>query len=68
MYNITQTSAAAVATLLLLGGCSSLLPVTHSNTTTFQTFDAARDAVVALVPMKTSLSPSSRNCDASVTM
>ncbi len=37
-------------------GCSSLLPVSHSNASAFQTFDEARDAVVALVPMKSTRS------------
>ncbi|MES2950826.1 MAG: hypothetical protein V4858_20005 [Pseudomonadota bacterium] len=44
-----------VYTLALLGlisGCSSLLPVSHSDTSTFQSFDEARTAVASLVPMK----------------
>ncbi len=46
-------------TLALLGltsGCSSLLPVSHSDTSTFQSFDEARDAVSSLVPMKSNKS------------
>lgn len=34
----------------LVSGCTSLLPVSHSDTSTFKSFDEARDAVVALVP------------------
>lgn len=37
---------------LLASGCASLLPESHTNTTSFQSFDEARAAVEALVPMK----------------
>jgi hypothetical protein len=38
----------------LTSGCSSMLPVSHSNSSSFKSFDEARSAVVALVPMKSS--------------
>lgn len=38
----------------LASACSSMLPVSHSDASSFQSFEAARDAVVALVPMKSS--------------
>ncbi len=38
----------------LLSACASLLPVTRTDASSFQTFEEARDAVVALVPMKSS--------------
>lgn len=37
---------------LLTGACSSLLPTAHTDTTSFQSFEEARAAVEALVPMK----------------
>jgi hypothetical protein len=39
--------------VLLASACSTLLPESHSNTTPFKSFDEARIAVEALVPMKT---------------
>lgn len=42
----------SLSVVLLAGGCTSLLPVSHSDASTFQTFEEARDAVVALVPMQ----------------
>ncbi len=36
----------------LASGCASLLPVTHSDASTFESFDEARSAVVALVPQQ----------------
>jgi len=42
--------------LVLTGACSSMLPVSHSDASSFQSFEQARDAVVALVPMKTTRS------------
>ncbi len=38
---------------LLTCACSSMLPVIHTDASSFQSFEQARDAVVALVPMKT---------------
>lgn len=35
---------------LLASGCASMLPVSRSDTSTFETFDEARNAVVSLVP------------------
>lgn len=37
---------------LLLAGCSSLLPRSRSESSSFQTFEEARHAIDALVPMK----------------
>lgn len=37
---------------LLIGGCSSMLPNTHSDTSPFQSFDEVRNAIESLVPMK----------------
>ncbi len=44
--------AGVLALTLLTSGCASLLPESHTNTTSFQSFDEARAAVEALVPMK----------------
>lgn len=44
------------AVLLSATACSSLLPVSHSNASSFTSFEEARNAVVALVPMKSSRS------------
>jgi hypothetical protein len=40
--------------LALTSACSTLLPVSHSNSSSFTSFDEARNAVVELVPMKSS--------------
>ena len=37
---------------LLLGGCSSMLPKVHSESTPFASFEEARLAIESLVPMK----------------
>jgi len=44
--------ACLTAFVVLASGCASLLPVSHSDTSTFETFDQARSAVVALVPKR----------------
>lgn len=44
--------ALSLALVLLTSACSSLLPVSHSDASSFKSFDEARNAVVALVPMK----------------
>lgn len=36
----------------LLGGCASLLPEAYTDTTSFDTYDQAHAAVLALVPMR----------------
>lgn len=46
--------AHSTALLALTSACSSLLPVSHSDSSSFESFAEARDAVVALVPMKSS--------------
>lgn len=38
--------------VLLTSACSSLLPKAHTDSTSFQSFDEARAAIEALVPMK----------------
>jgi hypothetical protein len=38
--------------MLLLGGCSSLLPHARTESSPFKTFEAARQAIDALEPMK----------------
>lgn len=37
---------------LLIGGCATWLPESHTDTTPFKTYDEARAALLALVPMK----------------
>lgn len=44
--------AFTLAVVLLTSACSSLLPVSRSDASSFKSFDEARDAVVALVPMQ----------------
>jgi len=44
--------AALLSFVALTSGCSSMLPVSHSNASSFKSFDEARSAVVALVPMQ----------------
>lgn len=46
--------AASLALFALVSACSSMLPVSHSDASSFQSFEEARNAVVALVPMKSS--------------
>jgi hypothetical protein len=50
----------AIATVVI-SGCASLLPVSHSDVSTFQTFDEARNAVVALVPMRSTKKSAEQN-------
>lgn len=40
---------------LLMGGCSSMLPRARSESSPFKTFEEARDAIEALVPMKSNV-------------
>jgi hypothetical protein len=42
----------SVGVVFLTSACSSLLPESHTDTTSFKSFDEARAAVEALVPMK----------------
>ncbi len=44
--------AVSLTLLALVSACQSLLPVSHSDASTFQTYEEARAAVVSLVPMK----------------
>jgi hypothetical protein len=45
-------SAHLVAVVALTSGCASLLPVSHTDTSPFVTYEEARNAVAALVPMQ----------------
>lgn len=40
---------------VVLGGCASLLPKAHTESPTFQSFDAARQAIETLVPHQSHL-------------
>lgn len=51
----------SVGLVLLTGACSTLLPESHTDTTSFKSFDEARAAVEALVPMKTDKSTLEKN-------
>lgn len=44
--------ACALLLLALTSACSSMLPKSHMDTTSFQSFEAARAAIEALVPMQ----------------
>ena len=50
-----------LALVTLASACSSMLPVSHSDASSFQDFDEARNAVVALVPMKSSKTVDARD-------
>ncbi len=45
---------------LCLGGCSSMLPRARSQSSPFESFEQARDAIDALVPMKSDVSTLTR--------
>lgn len=47
--------------VLLTSACSSLLPKAHTDSTSFQSFDEARAAIEALVPMKSDRSTVEQN-------
>jgi len=44
--------AYSLALVTLCSACSSMLPVSHSDASAFQSYEEARGAVVALVPMQ----------------
>ena len=50
-----------LAVVALSSGCSSLLPVSHSDASTFQSYDEARSAVAALVPMQSTKASAEQN-------
>ena len=52
-YGLRQCTV--LTCLLLVQGCTALLPNTHTESPTFQTFDEARQAIEALVPNKSRL-------------
>lgn len=45
---------------LLMGGCSSMLPRTRSESSPFKSFEEARNAIDGLVPMKSTVAALSR--------
>lgn len=47
-----RTLAIPFGLLLLTGGCATWLPAAHTDTTSFQSYEEAHAAIVALVPMK----------------
>ena len=51
----------SLACVTLVSACASLLPATRTDASSFQTFEEARDAVVALVPMKSSRKAGEKN-------
>lgn len=53
--------AISLTLVVLTSACTSLLPVSHSNASSFQSFEEARTAVVALVPMKSSRREGEKN-------
>jgi hypothetical protein len=50
-------SAHLAAVVLLTSGCASLLPVSHSDNSPFLSYEEARTAVAALVPMQSTKAP-----------
>lgn len=44
--------ACSILLVMLVSACSSMLPKAHTESSTFQSFDEARAAIEALVPMK----------------
>ncbi|MES2952408.1 MAG: hypothetical protein V4858_28105 [Pseudomonadota bacterium] len=50
-----STLGLGIVMALLVQGCTSLLPQTHSESPTFQTFDEARQAIETLVPNQSNL-------------
>lgn len=69
--NITKQFFASVLTLrklacslslvLLTSACSSMLPTANTDSTSFESFDAARTAIEALVPMQSKRSTLEKN-------
>lgn len=47
--------SALIVSSCLLAGCSSLLPRSSSELSSFETYDQARDAIASLVPMKSNV-------------
>lgn len=51
----------SLSLVLLTSACSSLLPKAHTDSTSFQSFDEARAAIEALVPMKSDRNTLNKN-------
>lgn len=47
------STAIAAITALLCGGCASMLPNSHTDSSSFQSFEEARSVIEGLVPMAT---------------
>ena len=47
--------------VMFLGGCSSLLPKKHIDSTTFKTFEEAKAAIEAIVPMQSTRASIEKN-------
>ena len=52
---MSKKHSMAVLLALSVGGCSTLLPKKHIDSTPFQTFDEAKAAIESLVPMQSDL-------------
>ena len=53
--------ACSLSLVLLTSACSSLLPTANTDSTSFESFDTARIAIEALVPMKSKRSTLEKN-------
>lgn len=54
-FRKTLPTVVSATTVLLLQGCATWLPKSHTQSPTFQTFDEARTAIESLVPHKSNL-------------
>jgi len=54
------TSQCLLVLTLLLGGCSSMLPRVHNESSPFATFEAAQQAIEALIPMQSDVATLTR--------
>ncbi|MDD5335701.1 MAG: hypothetical protein PHS32_18355 [Rhodoferax sp.] len=52
--------ACLISAALLQGGCSSMLPKVHNESSPFASFDEARQAIDALIPMKSDVAALTR--------
>jgi len=53
--------ACSLSLVLLTSACSSMLPTANTDSTSFESFDAARTAIEALVPMQSKRSALEKN-------
>src|SRR5674476_1671600 len=56
-----QKLACSLSLVLLTSACSSMLPTANTDSTSFESFDAARTAIEALVPMQSKRSALEKN-------